>query len=101
MALTDKTLVCRDCGQEFNFTAGEQEFYASRGLQNEPKRCPQCRASRRAARGDSGAPRQEYKAICATCGVETTVPFEPKQERPVYCKECYAKMKRPSQPTEK
>jgi len=100
-ALSDKTLVCRECGQEFTFTVGEQEFYASRGLQNDPKRCPQCRASRRATRGDSGAPRQEYKAICAACGVETTVPFEPKQERPVYCKECYAKMKRPSQPTEK
>lgn len=95
-ALTDKTLVCRDCGQEFAFTVGEQEFYASRGLQNEPKRCPQCRASRRNARGDSAAPKQAFSAVCAACGVETTVPFEPRQERPVYCKECYSKMKRPN-----
>ncbi len=94
-ALTDKTLVCRDCGQEFTFTVGEQEFYTSRGLQNEPKRCPQCRASRRNTRGDSASPRQSFSAICAACGVETTVPFEPRQERPVYCKECYSKMKRP------
>lgn len=97
MALTDKNLVCRDCGQEFAFTAGEQEFYASRGLQNEPKRCPQCRAARRTSRGDSfgTAPRQAHTAICAACGVETTVPFEPREERPVYCKECYTKIKRP------
>ncbi len=98
MTLTDKTLVCRDCGQEFTFSAGEQEFFASRGLQNEPKRCPQCRSARRSARGEStGAPqRQVHTAICAACGVETTVPFEPRQERPVYCKDCYSKMKRPN-----
>ncbi len=98
MTLTDKTLVCGDCGQEFTFSAGEQEFFASRGLQNEPKRCPQCRSSRRAARGEGGgsSPRQAHTAICAACGVETTVPFEPRQDRPVYCKDCYTKMKRPS-----
>ena len=50
---TDKVLVCADCGQEFTFTAGEQEFYASRGF-TEPRRCPSCRASRKAARNDSG-----------------------------------------------
>ena len=94
MALEDKTLVCRDCGREFTFTTGEQEFYSSRGLQNEPSRCSECRASRRREqRGSSGQPRQMYSVICAGCGIETTVPFEPREERPVYCRECYAKQR--------
>jgi len=46
----DKTLVCKDCGKEFTFTAGEQEFYAEKGFQNEPVRCPECRKARKAAR---------------------------------------------------
>jgi len=92
MALADKSLTCRDCGKEFTFTTGEQEFYQSHGLQNEPSRCPECRASRRSERrGGYGQPRQMYSVVCAECGVETTVPFEPREERPVYCKECYAK----------
>ncbi len=94
MALTDKTLTCRECGQEFTFTAGEQEFYLSRGLMNEPGRCSDCRAARRRERrGGYGDSRNAYSVVCATCGVETTVPFEPTEGRPVYCKECYAKMK--------
>jgi len=92
MALADKTLVCRDCGQEFIFTTGEQEFYLSHGLQNEPSRCPECRAARRRERqGGYGQLRQTYTVICADCGCETTVPFKPREDRPVYCKECYAK----------
>jgi CxxC-x17-CxxC domain-containing protein len=93
MAFTDKTLVCSDCGREFTFTAGEQEFYSSRGLLNEPKRCPECRAARRRERRGYGGSRQSYPAICASCGKETTVPFKPTEGRPVYCKECYARMK--------
>ena len=94
MALTDKTLVCGDCGREFIFTTGEQEFYSSRGLLNEPKRCPECRAARRREhRGGYGGSRQVHSVICAACGAETTVPFEPTEGRPVYCKECYIKMK--------
>jgi len=94
MALADKTLTCRDCGKEFTFTTGEQEFYLSHGLQNEPSRWPECRAARRSERrGGYGQPRQMYTVVCAECGVETTVPFEPREERPVYCKECYAKMR--------
>jgi len=94
MALADKTLVCRDCGQEFTFTTGEQEFYQSHGLQNEPGRCPECRTARRKERrGGSGQPRQMYNVVCASCGQETTVPFEPREGRPVYCKECYAKLR--------
>ena len=94
MALEDKTLVCRDCGQEFVFSVGEQEFYQSHGLQNEPSRCPECRAAKRKERfGDYRQPRQMFTVTCAECGVETTVPFEPREGRPVYCKECYAKQR--------
>jgi len=98
MALVDKTLVCRDCGQEFVFTTGEQEFYLSRGLQNEPGRCPECRsARRRERRGSYGQPRQMYTVTCADCGAETTVPFEPREGRPVYCRDCYAKQRKSDQ----
>ena len=75
----DKTLVCKECGQEFVFTAGEQEFYAERGFQNEPQRCKACRDARKnAARG----PREYFTAVCAACGGEAKVPFEPKSDRP-------------------
>jgi CxxC-x17-CxxC domain-containing protein len=50
----DKTLTCRDCGRTFTFTAGEQEFYATRGFTNEPGRCPECRSAHKAARGAGG-----------------------------------------------
>ena len=76
----DKTLVCKECGQEFVFTAGEQE----------PQRCKACRDARKnAARG----PREYFTAVCAACGGEAKVPFEPKSDRPVYCSECFAKMR--------
>ena len=66
----DKTLVCKECGNEFVFTAGEQEFYAERGFQNEPQRCKACRDARKnAARG----PREYFTAVCAACGGEAKV----------------------------
>ena len=85
----DETLVCKDCGNEFVFTAGEQKFYAEKGFQNEPTRCKACRQARKASRA-AGAPRQMFDAICAECGKPTQVPFEPKEDRPVYCSECFA-----------
>ena len=92
MALEEKTLVCRDCGQEFVFTVGEQEFYESHGLQNEPGRCSECRNVRKRERRDGySRPREMFTAVCADCGVETTVPFEPREGRPVYCRECFTK----------
>lgn len=107
---TDRTLTCRDCGKQFTFTAGEQEFYATRGF-SEPTRCPSCRAVRKASRGSDefgrrgyggwsqssgadrqrGGPRQMFTAVCADCGVTTEVPFEPRQGRPVYCRSCFEK----------
>ncbi len=89
----DKTLVCRDCGNEFAFTASEQEFYAEKGFTNEPGRCPQCRAARKQRNGGrfgSRGPREMYPAVCAACGEETQVPFQPSGDRPVYCRECFS-----------
>jgi CxxC-x17-CxxC domain-containing protein len=111
----DKSMICRDCGKQFTFTAGEQEFYASRGF-SEPTRCSECRAARKVSRdsggyggrgggygsdreygsrggssGSQGGARQMYPAVCAECGKPTEVPFEPRQGRPVYCRDCFEK----------
>ncbi len=86
----DRVLTCRDCGREFTFSAGEQEFYASKGLTNEPGRCPDCRAARRNSHSSSTRPRgEQYEAICSNCGRQTTVPFMPREDRPVYCSDCF------------
>ena len=64
----DETLSCRDCGKEFIFTASEQAFYAEKGFQNKPRRCPECRAAFRAANGNARPQREMFTAICADCG---------------------------------
>jgi CxxC-x17-CxxC domain-containing protein len=91
-AYRDKTLKCRECGADFVFTAGEQAFYAEKGLQNEPRRCPTCRANRR-REAAGGNTREMYPVTCAACGVQTTVPFVPRNNRPVYCSTCYDKVR--------
>ncbi len=88
----DETLTCRDCGNEFVFSASEQAFFAEKGFQNKPTRCPACRAARRA---QNGGARQMYTVVCANCGRETQVPFEPRGDRPVYCRECFDQMRGP------
>jgi CxxC-x17-CxxC domain-containing protein len=86
----DKLLNCRDCGKEFVFTAGEQQFYASKGLQHEPRRCNDCRNNRRASDGGgSRTPRVMHDVICNSCGRLTQVPFVPTGSRPVYCLDCF------------
>ena len=92
MAFIDKTLTCRDCGKQFTFSAGEQEFYKGHGLMNEPVRCTDCRSAKRLSRGTEQG-RQFFPAVCAACGAETKVPFEPRGDRPVYCSDCFAKNK--------
>ena len=101
----DKTLVCADCNQEFAFTASEQQFYADRQF-SEPRRCPSCRAAKKAARGDTGGgggysdrsnsgggyssgPREMFSATCSSCGREAQVPFRPSGAKPVYCSDCF------------
>ena len=112
VSFQDKTLTCKDCGQEFIWTAGEQEFYASRGLQNAPTRCPTDRAARRAQGGGRGGggggggyssggyggggggggyggQREMFTATCSNCGREARVPFQPRGDKPVYCSDCF------------
>ena len=90
MGYADRTLVCRDCGASFAFTAGEQEFFAMKGLMNDPARCPNCRSQRRAERS---GPRQMTVVACANCGGQAEVPFVPRGDRPVYCSRCFEQMR--------
>lgn len=88
----DKTLQCRECGQEFVFSAGEQEFYAQKGLVNEPGRCPTCRQRRRQMMSGGSRermPREMHTIVCAECGSEDQVPFLPRNDKPVYCANCF------------
>ncbi|MGI6422598.1 MAG: zinc-ribbon domain containing protein [Syntrophomonadaceae bacterium] len=95
--MEDKYLVCKDCGEEFLFSVSEQEFYKEKGFENEPGRCRDCRKARKQSRGNSGGgsgqrfreDRPMFKAVCAECGEETTVPFEPSGDRPIYCRGCF------------
>src|ERR1700761_7838636 len=108
MGGSDLLLVCSDCGQEFVFTAGEQQFFQERGY-SAPRRCKPCRQAKQNAGGAGGgysSPRSHHDSgggyghagsgisggtsvVCGSCGQTTTVPFEPKGDRPVYCKSCY------------
>ena len=94
---TGKYLQCRDCGQEFEFTAGEQQFFAEKGFTNEPSRCPSCRNARKNSRnrdqGFAGSGyrqnRQMYETTCDGCGQIARVPFQPDGSKPVYCSDCF------------
>ncbi len=89
MTYEDKTLTCKECGAEFIFTAGEQEFYATKGFENEPSRCQTCRSNRKQQRSGYSTDRQMYPVTCAQCGVETEVPFKPSGDKPIYCRTCF------------
>jgi CxxC-x17-CxxC domain-containing protein len=110
LSYADKPLTCRDCGQAFVFTTGEQEFFAQKGFANEPTRCPDCRAARKASSGGGGyssggygsggyssgggygrQDREMFSAVCSSCGNEARVPFQPRGDKPVYCTECFSK----------
>jgi len=110
MSFQDKSIQCSDCGATFTFSAEEQELFQSRGYTNEPKRCPSCRQARKSERygnssysqsspryGNSSysqsTPRQMFPAVCAECGRDTEVPFEPHTGKPVYCSDCYRKIR--------
>jgi CxxC-x17-CxxC domain-containing protein len=109
LSYADKSLSCRDCGQAFIFTSGEQEFHALKGFQNEPSRCPDCRAARKASRGEGdssgggyrsggsggygGRDREMFTATCSSCGNEAQVPFQPRGDKPVYCSDCFSRQR--------
>ena len=121
MSYADKTITCRDCGMDFVFTSGEQEFYAQKGFTNEPTRCPSCRQQRKADGGGrsrggyssggdsygdsyssggrssySSGPREMHTATCASCGKDAQVPFVPRGDKPVYCSDCFQQQRRTS-----
>jgi CxxC-x17-CxxC domain-containing protein len=94
----DQQITCSDCGQDFTFTAADQTFFQERGYST-PKRCKPCRQAKKNEQGGGGgsgyrsAPSQGTPVICSGCGQPTTVPFEPRGDRPVYCRDCYAARK--------
>jgi CxxC-x17-CxxC domain-containing protein len=100
MEYQDKNMVCADCRQSFVWTAGEQHFYAEKGFGTPPKRCKDCKAKRASERDHGGRPsdgsgaRVQTVVKCSQCGKETTVPFKPSGDKPVYCKECFAQRRR-------
>jgi len=107
----DQIIKCADCGEEFLFTAGEQAFYATKGLTHAPTRCRNCRDARRSSRPNGGGPRSSgprgggggggggggskelFDAVCDNCGTATQVPFPPTAGRPVYCRDCFQSRK--------
>ena len=96
MSFQDKSIQCSDCGTTFTHSAEDQEFYQSKGYTNEPKRCPECRRVRKSERNNDsgfGASRQMFPVTCADCGKETEVPFEPRGSKPVYCSDCFRKVR--------
>ncbi|HTJ28134.1 MAG TPA: zinc-ribbon domain containing protein [Candidatus Limnocylindria bacterium] len=102
---TDERLTCTDCGAEFTFSAGEQQFFATKGFQNKPNRCPECRTARKNSRqgggssaggfggggrgGFGGGAREMYSVTCSGCGQPAEVPFQPRGDKPVYCRDCF------------
>lgn len=96
-------LNCVDCGRQFVFSSGEQQFYEQKGFQNKPNRCQDCRSARKAMRGQNGGgggmgmggdrgagrPREMFQATCSNCGNTAEVPFNPRGDKPVYCRDCF------------
>ncbi len=102
MSFQEKSIKCFDCGSDFTFTTEEQEFFSSKGFTNEPKRCPSCRQARKERQNGNGyqkssstyqSQRQMFPTTCSRCGKTTEVPFEPREGRPVYCRDCYSTVK--------
>ena len=85
----DRVIVCVECGADFVFSAGEQQFFADRQFRNEPKRCRVCKAKRATAIHTGTFLKRETTATCQQCGKQTTLPFRPTQGRPVYCRDCF------------
>jgi CxxC-x17-CxxC domain-containing protein len=100
---TDRTLTCADCGTSFTFSADDQAYHQEKGFTNEPRRCPSCRAVKRAERnsgsgyggsssyggGGYGGQREMFSVICSQCGKEAQVPFQPRGDKPVCCSDCF------------
>lgn len=91
MNFSDRQLPCRDCGQLFVWTAGEQQFFQEKALSNLPVRCTACRTTRKARLGIQN--RAQTEVVCADCGEPTTVPFVPRHGKPVFCAGCFERQR--------
>jgi CxxC-x17-CxxC domain-containing protein len=88
--LQDRNIACAECGEEFVFSADDQQYHSERGY-SDPKRCPSCRAARRSQSGGGGggggggfrSDRPMFTTTCAQCGQEAQVPFEPRDRKSV------------------
>jgi CxxC-x17-CxxC domain-containing protein len=92
----DQELTCSDCGQSFTFSGEDQAYFNERGYST-PKRCKTCRQAKKQEQPGGGYQRSESRntsVICAGCGQQTTVPFEPRGDRPVYCQNCFQARRR-------
>jgi len=94
----DQKLACRDCGKEFIFSAGEQEFFSSRGFKS-PVRCNDCRKNKKTRTNE---PTQHtttptgalFEIKCTKCGKTTQVPFKPRNPEGILCSDCFHESKK-------
>jgi CxxC-x17-CxxC domain-containing protein len=98
MSFKEKRLYCIDCKQYFSFSIEEQEFHAAQGFINEPRRCKSCRQAKKSDHTeiethgeDNSSQRQMFPVICTKCGKSTRVPFQPHEDKSVFCSDCYIK----------
>lgn len=88
--MQDITLTCKDCGKQFVWTVGEQQFYKDKGFTNPPSRCPEDRAKKKA---DFNSGKRDFPITCSNCGRQDTVPFEPRGDKPVLCRDCFKRQR--------
>lgn len=97
MTYQDQTLKCRDCSNDFVFTARDQDFFAQKGFTSPPTRCKDCRLKRK-QRVETAANKVMYKITCKDCGKVGEMATEPRKPDDVMCSECFYEAFRKQQP---
>lgn len=88
--MQDRTLQCKDCGKDFIWTSGEQDFFASKGFTTPPVRCPEDRKKRKQGLGQkSEMVNQLFKIVCSNCQKESDVSFQPRNPMGILCAQCF------------
>lgn len=93
MSFIDKKLVCKDCGKEFVWSAGEQKFFADKGFTNAPIRCADCRKKKKEGTSDKTSQISQVlqQIKCKNCGKTSEIPFQPRNPDNILCSECFEK----------
>lgn len=91
MAYQDKTLKCKDCNKEFTWTTGEQEFFAQKGFDRAPIRCPECRKKKKEQHQQKETKGELSEITCSECGKKTEVDFKPRNPQDILCSQCFEK----------